>query len=59
MEDFSMQSMSYPGNLERVFQNKRARTLITCYTVRHQFPRSTQSRSKGALKSRIMKMAVY
>ena len=31
MEDSSMQSMSYPRNLERVSQDKRARTLITCY----------------------------
>jgi hypothetical protein len=30
MEDSSMQSMSYPENLERVSQDKRARTLITC-----------------------------
>jgi len=30
MEDSSMQSMSYPRNLERVSQDKRARTLITC-----------------------------
>ena len=31
MEDFSIGSMSYPGNLERVSQDKRARTLISCY----------------------------
>ena len=30
MEDSSMKSVSYPGNLESVFQDKRARTLITC-----------------------------
>ena len=33
MEDSSMQSMSYPRNLERVSQDKRARTLITCYAL--------------------------
>ena len=31
MEDSSMQSISYPGNLDRVSQDKRARTLISCY----------------------------
>ena len=30
MEDYSATSMSYPGKLERVFQDKRARTLISC-----------------------------
>ena len=33
MEDFSMVSISYWGNLERVFQDKRACTLITCYIL--------------------------
>ena len=31
MEDSSMQSIGYLGNLERVSQDKCARTLITCY----------------------------
>ena len=31
MEDSSMKSVSYPGKLERVFQDKCARTLISCY----------------------------
>ena len=33
MEDYSATSMSYPGKLERVFQDKRARTLISCYVI--------------------------
>ena len=32
MEDFSMASVGYPGNLERVFQDKCACILINCYT---------------------------
>ena len=32
MEDFSIESKSYPGKLERVSQDKCARTLTNCYT---------------------------
>ena len=31
MEDSSIESKSYPKNLERVSQDKRACTLISCY----------------------------
>lgn len=31
MEDSSLFSISYQGKLERVSQDKRARTLISCY----------------------------
>ncbi len=58
MEDFVEESMSYAGFLESSAQDKCARTLISCYTVRHQFPRPPQSGSKGVLNSIIMRKMV-
>ena len=34
MEDSSLFSISYQGKLERVSQDKRARTLISCYVFK-------------------------
>ena len=34
MEDFLIESKSYPGKLERVSQDKCARTLTNCYVFK-------------------------